>query len=178
MEESTEDRILRERVTAEVKRQVHDVMIPIEALVKEKTVLNVGMLNSEVARQMKPLVTEVKKLTDLVSQYDMVLESLQESLQDELVIDLFSKTLAESSLYSRVKVYLEMEYLNSVLQGDDCRDDGVMNAAEEWSKKATLHIVRTVNTWMQDGAPMVHRTIPVTAKGDLEELNEGGTSSD
>lgn len=157
MEESTEDRMLREAIEKNVKRQIYNAMIPLEALVKEKTVLNVGMLNSEVSRQMKPLVAEVKKLTDLVKQYDIVLLELKESLGDEPASDLFTRTIKEISLYSRVKVYLEMEYMNSVLQGDCC-DDNVLNAATEWSKKATLHIVRTVNTWMKDGAPMLTRT--------------------
>jgi hypothetical protein len=178
MEESTEDRILRESITAEVKRQVHNAMIPLETMCKEKTVLNIGMLNSEVARQMEPLVTEVKRLTTLVQQYGNVLTELKEFLLEEPATDLFTKTLKDSSLYSRVKVYLQMEYLNFVLQGEGCCTDEEMNKADEWSKKASLLIVRTVNSWMQDGAPMVHRTIPEVPPEDRSKLQEGNPSSD
>jgi len=172
MEESTEDRILRESIAAEVKRYVHNAMIPLETMCKEKTILNVGMLNSEVARQMKPLVTEVKRLTTLVQQYGNVLDELKETLNEEPVTDFFTKSLPTSSLHSRIKVYLEMEYLHSVLQGDDCCEDKDMSDAAFWSNKVSLHIVRVVDQWLGSGAPLMHREIPAVPEKDLEDLEQ------
>ena len=84
------------------------------------------------------------------------IQSLREQLPGnkvETTSQLFEDILRETPLYTRLKVYLEMEYLNAILQGSDCCDDEEFLRAHKWAKSTTAYIVHTFKEWERDGKP-------------------------
>jgi len=81
-------------------------------------------------------------------------EKLNEGVEEvESTGSLFNDILKTTPLYTRLKVYLEMEYLNAILQDNDCCNDEEFLEANEWSKNVTDHIIRTLKEWERDGSP-------------------------
>ena len=70
------------------------------------------------------------------------------------MISLFDTILKEVPLYTRIKVYLEMEYLNLMIQPDGCCTEEEFKAANEWSEKNAHYIIREIQKWQDDGAPL------------------------
>ena len=73
--------------------------------------------------------------------------------KDECTSELFNDILRKTPLYTRLKVNLEMEYLNVILQGSECCNDEEFRQANEWSKKITVNILQTIKEWERDGRP-------------------------
>ena len=52
----------------------------------------------------------------------------------------------------RLKVPLEMEYLNLKLEPDTCCTDEEFKEASAWAKKTTEYLLKEVEEWINDGA--------------------------
>lgn len=68
--------------------------------------------------------------------------------------DIFKEILKSIPLYTRIKVFLEMEYLNVTINPDRCCTDEEFAAANEWSHKNTEYIISEIKQWQDDGAPI------------------------
>lgn len=115
-------------------------------------------LRETIESHIKPLKEDIQSLREQVKRVipkvpTSDLEKLQEGVDEpEERISLFEDILRKTPLYTRVKVYLEMEYLNAILQEDCCTDE-MMNEASQWSMNVTKHLLRTLKEWEIDGRP-------------------------
>ena len=66
---------------------------------------------------------------------------------------LIESMLKEMPLYTRIKVPLEMEYLNIILEPDTCCTDEQFKEAAEWAERTARFLVKEVEEWIQDGSP-------------------------
>ena len=64
-----------------------------------------------------------------------------------------AEILKQMPLYTRIKVPLEMEYLNIIIEPDTCCTDEQMKEAAEWADKTATFLVKEVEEWIADGSP-------------------------
>ena len=65
---------------------------------------------------------------------------------------LIEKMLKEMPLEVRLKVPLEMSYLNIVLEPDTCCTEEQFNEASKWAQETTEFLLKEVEEWINDGA--------------------------
>jgi hypothetical protein len=66
---------------------------------------------------------------------------------------LIENLLKEMSLKTRLKVPLEMEYLNITLEPDTCCTEEEFQKAHEWAERMANWMLKEVNEWEADGRP-------------------------
>ena len=66
---------------------------------------------------------------------------------------MIEKILKEMPLKTRLKVPLEMEYLNIILEPDMCCTDDEFKKANEWAERMANWMLQEVNEWEADGRP-------------------------
>ncbi len=66
---------------------------------------------------------------------------------------MIEKILKEMPLKTRLKVPLEMEYLNIILEPDTCCTDDEFKKANEWAERMANWMLQEVNEWEADGRP-------------------------
>ena len=64
------------------------------------------------------------------------------------------KIMKEMPLETRLKVPLEMEYLNIILEPDTCCTYEQMNEASQWAQDMTNYLLKEVEGWINDGASL------------------------
>ena len=73
--------------------------------------------------------------------------------EEPRITSMIDELLKRSSLYVRIKVPLEMQYLTLTIQPDRCCTDEESKNAHEWADKMTLQILDTIEKWKADGCP-------------------------
>lgn len=92
---------------------------------------------------------EIEKLKKMV---DNKPEEYHSDIMDEI-----SKSIP---LYTRFKVFLQMQHLNMSIKQDQPFTDEEMNAADTWAKDTTLFLLKQLKEWEDDGRPKKKRVIP------------------
>lgn len=109
----------------------------------------------------EPLQKDIKKLKENVQQ----LSDAQEDDRESLIRDL----LKRSPLYTRFKVFLEMQHLDLMIQPDRQATDQEWQQAHEWANKTTVYLIQSLLRWEKDGRPALY---PKRVKKDLENTEE------
>jgi len=122
---------------------------------------NVSFSEDHLHTQIKTLLEiRVKKLEKKNEELNEKLNEIEENWNnltmkeekrtDSLIQDIFKNT----SLYQRFKIYLEMEFLNGILEPNTCCTKEEFLKAEQWSKKVSNYLVKTHQSWSDDNAPL------------------------
>ena len=98
----------------------------------------------------------------------------QEEYRSTIIED-FCKTIP---LYTRFKVFLEMQHLNLTIEQDKHFTDEQMDEANEWAIKTTHFLLKQLKEWEDDGKPedrmsKGNRTIPNVPPEDRSRMSEG-----
>ena len=93
---------------------------------------------------------------------------------------LIGKILKEMPIFTRFKVYLEMEFLTLTLEPNTCCTQQEFAEAHEWSSKVTNYLLDELKEWEAQGRPgglpQVESDQSDTNK--TEDQNQQGTEKD
>ena len=67
--------------------------------------------------------------------------------------DMINELIEKIPLANRFKVFLEMEYLNIIIEPDTCCSNEQMNEADKWATNVTAHLISKLQQWENDGKP-------------------------
>jgi len=95
--------------------------------------------------------------------------------QDEYHSDIIDELSKNIPLYTRFKVFLEMQYLNLAIEIDPAlRDvaftDEEHDAANKWAKDTALYLLKQLKEWEEDGRPEEY--IPTSKLVDGYDTNK------
>ena len=81
--------------------------------------------------------------------------------QDEYRSDIIDELSKSIPLYTRFKVFLEMQHLNIAIETDPALRDVAFtdeqgDAAHEWAKDTALYLLKQLKEWEEDGRPEEH----------------------
>ena len=105
---------------------------------------------------------EIERLKDIVLK--------KEEEYRSTILEDFSKTIP---LYTRFKVFLEMQFLNLTIEQYIPFTDEQMDAADKWAKDTTLFLLKQLKEWEDDGKPEKKRVIPKVSPEDKSKMSEG-----
>ena len=120
--------------------------IPEEKIIREKHI-------EPLKKEINELKQEVRKLSDA-----------QEDHRESTI----KHILKRSPLYTRFKVFLEMEYLNLMIQSDRPATDKEWEQAHQWADQTTVYLIQSMLKWEKDGKPALYPK----SKKDLENTEE------
>lgn len=106
------------------------------------------ILRKKIEQHTKPLQDEISKLREQVK----ILSKTQEDDRESLIKDI----LKRSSLYTRYKVFLEMQYLTLTIQPDRPATDEEWQQAYEWADETTVYLIESLLRWEKDGRPALY----------------------
>ena len=99
---------------------------------------------------------EDKYIRELIETHTRPLKADIKKLQDTQNMDcesLFQSILKRTPLFTRFKVFLEMQHLTLMIQPDREATDQEWKAAHEWAEKTTSYMMTQFARWERDGRP-------------------------
>lgn len=94
------------------------------------------------------MLREIDKLKEQV-------KSLSETHKEDRE-SMIKNVLKRASLYTRFKIFLEMQYLTLTIQPDRPATDEEFKQAHIWADQTTTHLIGSLLRWEEDGRPALY----------------------